>query len=45
VSGSGLRQSGEILTKQQIEEVEFIKSQFNSKRKVFDFSHLDSLTL
>jgi hypothetical protein len=42
-----LRQAapGQVLTKQQIEEVEFIKSQFNSKRKVFDFSHLDSLTL
>jgi hypothetical protein len=24
--------------------VEYIKSQFNSKRKVYDFSHLENLT-
>lgn len=38
-----LRRPGGILTKQQITEVEFIKSQFNSKRKTYDFSHLESL--
>jgi cell fate (sporulation/competence/biofilm development) regulator YlbF (YheA/YmcA/DUF963 family) len=40
-----LRRSGDVFTKEQISEVEFIKSQFNSKRKVYDFSHLESLTL
>jgi hypothetical protein len=36
---------GKNLTKEGIVEIESIKAQFNSKRKVFDFSHLDSLTL
>lgn len=40
-----LRGSGGVLTDQQITEVEFIKSQFNSKRKLYDFAHLESLTL
>lgn len=41
----GIRASADTLTKEQINEVEYIKSQFNSKRKTFDFSHLDNLTL
>jgi len=36
---------GKNLTKEGIVEIESIKAQFNSKRKVFDFSHLDYLTL
>lgn len=40
-----IRASADILTKEQINQVEYIKSQFNSKRKNFSFSHLDSLTL
>ena len=40
-----IRASADTLTKEQINQVEFIKSQFNSKRKTFDFSHLDNLTL
>ncbi len=40
-----LRISGGALTSEQIAEVLFIKSQFNSKRKVYNFSHLESLTL
>lgn len=40
-----LRLSGGVFTSEQIAEVLFIKSQFNSKRKVYDFSHLESLTL
>jgi hypothetical protein len=32
------------LTLERIEEIKTIKAQFNSKRKVFDFTHLDSLT-
>ncbi len=40
-----LRVSGGALTSEQIAEVLFIKSQFNSKRKVYKFSHLESLTL
>ena len=34
---------GVSLTKETLNEIKTIKSQFNSKRKVFDFSHLDSL--
>jgi hypothetical protein len=33
---------GKNLTKEDIVEIESIKAQFNSKRKLFDFSHLDS---
>jgi hypothetical protein len=33
------------LTSEQIAEILFIKSRFNSKRKVYNFSHLESLTL
>ena len=33
------------LTLERIEEIKTIKAQFNSKRKVFDFTHLDSLTI
>lgn len=40
-----LRVSDSVFTMQDITEVEFIKSQFNSKRKVYDFSHLEFLTL
>jgi hypothetical protein len=40
-----LRVSGGALTSEQIAEVLFIKSQFNSKRKVYKFSHLEFLTL
>lgn len=34
-----------VFTAEQMTEVEFIKSQFNSKRKLYDFAHLESLTL
>ena len=34
--------AGKALTKEEISEVERIKAQFNSKRKSFDFSHLES---
>lgn len=37
--------NGKKLTKEEILEVAKIKSQFNSKRKIFDFSHLASLVL
>ena len=40
-----LRLRGGLLTSEQIAEVIFIKSQFNKKRKVYNFSHLESLTL
>lgn len=40
-----LRANADILTKEQIRNVEYIKSQFNSKRKIYDFSHLENLTL
>lgn len=40
-----IRASSSVITKQEITEVEYIKSQFNSKRKVFDFTHLETLTL
>ena len=43
ISVQDLRRPGGILTNQQITEVEFIKSQFNSNRKTYDFSHLESL--
>jgi hypothetical protein len=32
------------LTLERVEKIKTIKAQFNSKRKVFDFSHLDKLT-
>lgn len=32
------------ITKENLEKIKNIKAQFNSKRKRFDFSHLDSLT-
>lgn len=35
--------AGKVLTHKEISEVERIKAQFNSKRKSFDFSHLDNL--
>lgn len=35
--------AGKVLTSKEISEVEKIKAQFNSKRKSFDFSHLDNL--
>ena len=31
------------LSKDNLEKIKSIKNQFNSKRKVFDFSHLNSL--
>ena len=37
-----LNRKGKILTNEEILEVEKIKAQFNNKRKIFDFSHLDS---
>lgn len=45
ISIQDIRASAGIITKQQVREVEFNKSQFNSKRKLYDFSHLESLTL
>jgi hypothetical protein len=33
------------LTLERLEEIKTIKAQFNSKRKVFDFTHLDYLTI
>ena len=36
--------AGKVLTQKEISEVEMIKSQFNNKRKSFDFSHLDNLS-
>ena len=42
VEQAGLR-AGKVLTQKEILEVETIKAQFNSKRKSFDFSHLNSL--
>lgn len=35
--------AGKVLTAKEILEVKKIKDQFNSKRKLFDFSHLDNL--
>jgi len=35
--------AGKILTLEEVSEVKKIKEQFNSKRKSFDFSHLDYL--
>lgn len=35
---------GKPWSKEDIDKVIFIKNQFNSKRKFFDFSHLDDLT-
>lgn len=35
---------GTCLSKETLDEIKAIKDQFNNKRKVFDFSHLDSLT-
>lgn len=35
---------GKYLSKEDIAKIKAIKAGFNSKRKVFDFSHLDSLT-
>lgn len=35
---------GISLSKEGLNEIRAIKNQFNSKRKVYDFSHLDSLT-
>jgi hypothetical protein len=34
---------GKVLTSKEILEIQKIKEQFNSKRKLFDFSHLDNL--
>jgi len=35
--------AGKILTQKEISEIQTIKAQFNSKRKIFDFAHLDDL--
>ena len=35
---------GKSLIKEDLDKIKEIKSQFNSKRKLFDFSHLDYLT-
>lgn len=46
-----IRKSNEVtdiftkLTAEEIREMEYIKGQFNSKRKLYDFSPLESLTL
>lgn len=34
---------GRVLTFKEIQEIEQIKSQFNSKRELFDFTHLDKI--
>lgn len=36
---------GKPLTVENIKEIQGIKDQFNSKRKEFDFSHLDSINI
>jgi len=38
-----IKKGNKILTNEEISEVEKIKAQFNKKRTLFDFSHLDSL--
>ena len=38
-----IKREGKNLTNEEILEVEKIKAQFNNKRLLFDFSHLDSL--
>lgn len=38
-----IKKGNKILTNEEISEVEKIKAQFNKKRILFDFSHLDSL--
>ena len=35
--------AGKALTQKEISEVEMIKAQFNSKRKSFDFTHLEKI--
>jgi hypothetical protein len=35
--------AGKILTQKEISEIQTIKAQFNSKRKILDFAHLDDL--
>lgn len=40
-----IRANADVFTKEQIKQVEYIKSQFNSKRKVYDFRHLENLTI
>lgn len=40
-----VRASADILSKEQIRHVKHIKSQFNSKRLIYDFTHLENLTL
>ena len=35
--------AGKVLTSEEILEIKKIKEQFNSRRKLFDFSHLDNL--
>jgi hypothetical protein len=40
----GNNKGGISLSKQDISHIKAIKNQFNSKRKVYDFSHLDSLS-
>lgn len=35
---------GKSLNKEDLDKIKKIKAQFNSKRKIFDFSHLNSLT-
>jgi hypothetical protein len=36
---------GTSLSKEGLNEIKTIKDQFNSKRKVFNFSHLDDFTI
>ena len=40
---SFIKREGKTLTSAEIEEIEKIKAQFNKKRVLFDFTHLDSL--
>ena len=35
---------GSSLSKEKLNEIKTIKDQFNSKRKIYNFSHLDNLT-
>jgi hypothetical protein len=35
---------GKSLNKKDLDKIREIKAQFNNKRKIFDFSHLNSLS-
>jgi hypothetical protein len=38
-----ISRNGSPLSQEDIKEIEKIKSQFNSKRTLFDFTHLENL--